>query len=220
MLKQLPENALNVRYRISCILLISLLAILMSVAQANGKRRSISDTITKPPCFKLMIFSEKTTIKLGEDLPVNVLLKNVGDGNGVVSTLFFNDYSTSRVPKNSIIFDVKDSNGNQLVQNKDKVYYPQYAQATLKSFYTLSPDDIIGFQVNLAKDENFLYSFNKVGAYSIQATLETECRKYVEERIKAGAIKESELGSDPKKTLEKFINGTFKSNTIQIEVQK
>jgi len=216
MLKQRLENVLTVRYRTNVIILTFLALSVLSIAAV---RHTLRERDEKLPYFKLVIFAEKPVVKLGEDIIVDVLLKNEGEGNGIVSSLFFNDYSTMRVPKNSITFDIRDANGKQIVQNKDNVYYPQYAQATLKSFTVLSPDDIIGLQINLMKDNNFLYPINNAGIYTIQAILETECRKYVEESIKIGAIKESDLARKRKK-LEHFINGTFKSNTIQIEVQK
>lgn len=220
MLRREQGNVLNAPSRNNIIFVVLLAVIMILAVQTNGKRRSIKDITTKPPSFKLVIFTEKPIVKLGEDIKVHILLLNEGEGDGIVSRLFFNEYSTTRVPKNSITFDIRASNGNHLIQNKDKVYYPQYAQATLKSLYALSPDEIIGFQVNLSKDENFLYAFDKDGSYTIQAVLEAECRNYIEDRIKAGAIKESELGNDPQKTLEKAINGVFKSNIIRIEIKK
>jgi len=218
MLKQQLENVLTVPLRTKILIGIGILAVALSLSGQKQHYYSGKLPEGKLPSFKLILLTEKTVFRLGGDIEINVLLENEGWGGYISGAFYVAGYQSERVPKNNLTIEVWDSLGNKIPPKKVPIYYGTPAQAGLDYFKPLGYRGLYGQAIHLTEDGYFTFSFEKPGIYTIQATLETECRKYVEERIKKGAIKESDLGIG--RTLDHFINGTFKSNIIQIEVQK
>ena len=220
MQKHKRESVLTVRLRTKLLIGITILIIALSLSGQKQHYYSGKLPEGKLPSFKLILLTEKNVFNLNEDIEIYVILKNEGWGGYISSGFFVASYHSERIPKNNLTIEVWDSHGNKILPKEVPIYYPTFPYAGLDYFKPLGYRSLHGESIHLNEDGYFTFCFAKPGIYTIQATLETECRKYIEERIKVGAIKENELGSDPKATLEKYINGTFKSNTIQIEIQK
>jgi len=220
MLRHKRESALTVQLHTKLLLGIVLLTIVLSLSGQQDERFCYFGKVpeSKLPFFRLILLTEKSVFQLGEDIEIYVLLKNEGWGGYVSSFFYCAGFKSPRVPKNNLTIEVWDSQGNKIPPKEVPVIYGNPAQADLDYFEPLGFKGVCGYGINLSRHSYFIHPINKPGIYTIQATFETECRKYVEEMIKKGTIKESDLGVG--RSLDHFINGTFKSNTIQIEIKK